>query len=181
MSEKGFSKILTSFFSAKPESTASPYMPQGEIRAVLKGSALAPSLTGVTHFYPAKNGTLVVAEVEGLPEHLPAVLDKPPVGPFGFHIHEGGTCGVAAGEDAFKSAGGHYNPTKQYHPEHAGDLPVLFSNHGYAWMAVYTDRFKPADVVGRTVMIHQNPDDFRSQPSGNSGARIACGVIERVK
>lgn len=103
------------------------------------------------------------------------------MGPFGFHIHEGGTCGVTTGDQPFQSAGGHFNPTNSYHPQHAGDLPVLFSNGGSAWMAVYTDRFRPADVVGRTVIIHQNPDDFRTQPSGNSGARIACGVIESVQ
>ena len=47
-------------------------------------------------------------------------------------------------------------------------------------MAVYTNRFKPSDVINKTVMLHRNPDDFRSQPSGNSGVRIACGTIEKV-
>jgi Cu-Zn family superoxide dismutase len=151
-----------------------------EAQAELKGSALVPELRATVRFYPMRGGTLVLLEATGLPEHVPAVLDRPPVGPFGFHIHEGGTCGIDMGNDAFKSAGGHFNPTGKYHPEHAGDLPVIFSNHGYALMAVYTDRFQPADIVGRTVIIHQNPDDFRSQPAGNSGVRIACGVIERA-
>ncbi|MCI9273406.1 MAG: superoxide dismutase family protein [Clostridiales bacterium] len=150
-------------------------------RAILKGSALNPEITGVVQFYPYREGALVVVEVSGLPEHIPAILDKPPVGPFGFHIHEGGTCGVTTGDQPFQTAGAHYNPTNQHHPQHAGDLPVLFSNDGYAWMAVYTNRFHPSQVIGRTVMIHQNPDDFRSQPAGNSGVRIACGVIERLK
>lgn len=149
-----------------------------QAQATLHGSALAPTLTGTVQFYPAEQGTLVVARVENLPEHTPAVLDKPPVGPFGFHIHEGPTCGVDMGQEAFPGAGGHFNPTNQYHPQHAGDLPVLFSNHGFAWMAVYTARFTPAQVIGRTVIVHQSPDDYRSQPAGNSGARIGCGVIQ---
>ena len=147
--------------------------------AVLRGSALAPEITGLVWFYPMRLGTLVVLEAEGLPEHMPAILDRQPVGPFGFHIHEGSTCGVVMGENAFEGAGGHFNPTGDYHPQHVGDLPVVFSNHGYAWMAVYTDRFRPQDVISRTVILHQNPDDFRTQPSGNSGVRIACGIIEK--
>ncbi len=147
--------------------------------AHVKGSALAPEIEGTIKFFPSKGGTIVVAEVEHLPEDMPAILDKQPIGPFGFHIHEGNTCGVGGGEGAYGSAGGHYNPTNTHHPEHAGDLPVLFGNDGYAWMAVYTNRFRPSDVVNRTVIIHQNPDDFRTQPAGNSGVRIACGVIEK--
>lgn len=167
--ERGKRKIDDTFLGQAPAA-----------KATLTGSALAPEITGSVRFYPYLDGTLVLVEATGLPEHVPAILDKQPVGPFGFHIHEGGTCGVTTGDQPFLSAGSHFNPTNQYHPQHAGDLPVLFSNGGYAWMAVYTNRFRPADVVGRTVMIHQNPDDFRTQPAGNSGVRIACGVIERA-
>ena len=149
--------------------------------AVMKGGSLAPHLSGSVEFYPWANGTIVKAEIVNLPESIPAIGDNPPIGPFGFHIHEGSTCGLGLNGDPYASAGGHYNPKKQPHPNHAGDLPVLFSNNGYSYMVVFTNRFKPADVVGRTVIIHQNPDDFRSQPSGNSGARIACGVIEKVQ
>lgn len=53
----------------------------------------------------------------------------------------------------------------------------MFSNDGYARMGFFTDKFKPADIIGRSVILHQNPDDFRSQPSGDSGKRMACGVI----
>lgn len=58
-----------------------------------------------------------------------------------------------------------------------GDLPPLLSTHGAACSAVYTGRFYPDDVVGRTVVIHMNPDDFKTQPSGDSGEMIACGEI----
>ena len=54
---------------------------------------------------------------------------------------------------------------------------TLLSNDGYAWFAVYTNRFSPAQAVGKTVIIHADPDDYRTQPAGNAGARIACGTI----
>lgn len=140
--------------------------------AQIQGGSLYPDIRGEADFYDYLNGTLVRFEAVNLPEQTPPAENEPPVGPFAFHIHEGGAC-----EDDFSSAGGHFNPTDKLHPLHAGDLPPVFSNHGYGYMVVYTDRFKPADVVGRTVILHENPDDFRSQPSGDSGRRIACGVI----
>lgn len=63
------------------------------------------------------------------------------------------------------------------HPEHGGDLPPILSDKGTAWMMVYTTRFFTEEVVGKTVVIHDMPDDFRTQPSGNSGEKIACGQI----
>ena len=80
--------------------------------------------------------------------------------------------------DPFTSAGGHWNPDNQPHGNHAGDFPVLFSNDGYAEMQFFTNRFKPKDVIGKAIIIHQNPDDYRSQPSGNAGKRLACGIIQ---
>ena len=76
-------------------------------------------------------------------------------------------------------AGAHYNPDNQLHGNHAGDLPVIFSNNGTAIMDVFTSRFRPKDVVGRSVIIHQNPDDYRTQPTGASGKKLACGIIVR--
>lgn len=75
------------------------------------------------------------------------------------------------------AAGGHWNPTNQPHGNHAGDFPVLFSNHGYGSMCFFTDKFKVEDVLGKAVIIHENPDDYRTQPSGDGGKRLACGVI----
>ena len=60
---------------------------------------------------------------------------------------------------------------------HAGDLPPLMMQQGRAHMTVRTDRFRVQDILGRTVVIHSDPDDFRTQPSGMSGTKIACGVI----
>ena len=104
--------------------------------------------------------------------------NRPPVGPHGFHIHEFGRCKAGNPANPFQSAGGHWNPTLQPHGNHAGDFPVLFSHDGRAIMCFFTDRFRPQDVVGPSVVIHENPDDFRTQPAGASGKRLACGVIE---
>ena len=147
-------------------------------RAEISGGPLAPSITGTVNFYPVYNGTLVVAEVYNLPKTVAPSNGMPPVNPFGFHIHEGNTCETGNPSEPFQAAGGHYNPTNAPHPLHAGDMPVLFGNDGYAFLAFYTDRFKPAKVIGRTVIIHQNPDDYRSQPAGDAGKRLACGVIK---
>lgn len=70
-----------------------------------------------------------------------------------------------------------YNEDTLPHGNHSGDFPVLFSNDEYARMSFFTDKFKPTDIIGKSVIIHENPDDYRSQPAGNSGKRIACGVI----
>jgi Cu-Zn family superoxide dismutase len=151
---------------------------KAQATAEFHGSAMAPNLAGKVEFYNAPGGSVVRIDVCGLPPYKPAQNGEQPVGPFGFHIHAGSTCALGNGKNAFESAMGHYNPKNQPHGNHAGDLPVIFSNNGCAHMIVYTNKFKPADVVGHTVIIHQNPDDFRTQPAGNSGVRLACGVIE---
>lgn len=139
-------------------------------RAVLGGGDAHPELVGEVLFSPYGKGTLVIARAVGLPR--PGFL--------GFHIHEKGDC-ATGGDTSFSSAGGHYDPHNVPHPWHAGDLPPLLSSaDGTALMAVYTDRFRPEDVVGRAVILHEKPDDFRTQPSGDSGQRIACGVIQAV-
>ena len=145
--------------------------------ATMTGSIYAPHLYGNIYFYSVEGGTEVFAEVWGLPMYKPATNGDAPIGPFGFHIHEKGICHVIDPMDPFQSAGGHYNPYNQPHGNHAGDFPVMFSNDGYARMSFFTDKFKPADIIGRSVLLHQNPDDFRSQPSGDSGKRMACGII----
>ena len=148
--------------------------------AIVKGSSLAPHLKGQVLFYSVPGGTEVCIEFSGLPLYQPATDNSQPIGPFGFHIHEYGICETIDPNDPFQSAGGHYNPTDQPHGNHAGDFPVVFSNNGYAKMSFFTDKFKPKDIIGRSVILHQNPDDFRSQPAGNSGKSMACGVICKV-
>ncbi len=149
--------------------------------AYVRGGPLAPQINGVVWFCDVYGrGTRVCAEIRGLPPYQPAVDGRDPIGPFGFHIHERGSCDIGDPEDPFRQAGEHWNPTNQPHGNHAGDFPVLFSNNGYAHMCFYTDKFRPWDVVGKAIIIHQNPDDYRTQPSGNAGKRLACGIIQMI-
>lgn len=136
--------------------------------AVIRGDADHGGLNGTVRFVQLREGTLVEAEIRGLPESE--------TGFFAFHIHEGSDC---CGE-GFSDSGGHFNPCAVKHPIHAGDLPPLLGCEGKAYMQVVTGRFRVCDVIGRTVIIHSGSDDFRAQPSGNPGTKIACGVICRA-
>lgn len=136
--------------------------------ARLHGGRGQPQLSGTVKFFQSTDGVIVEAEVFGLP--------KTETGFFAFHIHEGGSC---TGED-FWDTGGHFDPKGETHPNHAGDLPPLLDAHGKAYMKVLTNRFRVDKIIGRTVILHDGPDDFHTQPSGNAGAKIACGVIQRA-
>jgi len=102
---------------------------------------------------------------------------------FGFHIHEVGDCNSGDG----MSAKGHFNPYGKPHGQgaerHAGDMPNLKSDaKGKAKLTVDLDIITiargPASIVGRSVIVHADPDDYKTQPTGNAGARLACGVIK---
>ena len=125
-------------------------------------------LTGCVEFFQENGCVLIVARISGLPM-------ENETGFFGFHIHQGESC---SGID-FSGTGSHYNPTEQAHPKHAGDLPPLLACQGSAYLSVKTDRFSVNEIIGRTVVIHSDPDDFYSQPAGNAGKKIACGVIRK--
>lgn len=144
---------------------------KNRVMAEVRGSARFPQLFGVVYFETCSRGVLITAQIYGLPAQ-----DAENSGFFGFHIHDGVSC-TGNAEDAFAGAKGHYNPSGKAHPYHAGDLPPLLSNNGYAYMTVLTNRFKLEDVIGKVIIIHDKPDDFRSQPSGDSGEKIACGKI----
>ena len=151
--------------------------PRLDAYAKISGGNIVPNLQGNIRFVDVEGGTEVYVEVWGLPLYQPGNKNTQPIGPFGFHIHENGVCEITNYNNPFESAGEHWNPTNQTHGNHAGDFPVLFSNNGYARMSFFTDKFKPVDVVDKSVIIHLNPDDYRTQPAGNSGLRIGCGVI----
>lgn len=133
--------------------------------ANVKGSAEYKDVKGVVEFYDFDGDTIVVAVVHNLP-----VTEK---GFYGFHIHENGIC-----YGDFSSAGGHYGCDT--HPMHNGDMPVLLSSNGDVFTVFLTNRFLVSDVLGKPIIIHHDPDDFTSQPAGNSGKRIACGIIDKV-
>lgn len=138
--------------------------------AKIHGNTDFPNISGIVKFFPAPSeGLLVRAEVF----HLPVGTDQSFPSFYGFHIHEMGDC-----SNNFANTGGHFNPNSQPHPHHAGDLPPLTSTDGHAWMCVYAQQLSIKQILGRSVVIHSSADDFTTQPSGNSGDKIACGVIK---
>lgn len=136
-----------------------------EASASVNGAPGYECLKGRVLFYPALCGTLIVTEVQGLPGD----------GFFAMHIHSGDSC--SSTHETFDGAGAHWAADGQEHPNHLGDLPVLLSSNGCAWSAVYTGRFRPCQARRHTVIIHRLPDDYRSQPAGDAGDRIGCGII----
>ena len=128
---------------------------------------------GKVAFIKVEGGVKVVAEVTGL---------KP--GKHGFHIHEHGDCSAPDGS----SAGAHFNPTHAQHggptdhDRHVGDLGNIVAdeegNARYEYIDKYLELTGPNTIVGRSVVVHADADDFKTQPTGNSGGRVACGVIE---
>ena len=144
--------------------------------AVIRGRAENKGIHGTIKFYQATSGVLTVADIHGLPTK--SNVCKTPI--FAFHIHSGSDCSGNA-NDPFANAGSHYNPNDCPHPYHAGDMPPLFGARGRAFLAFLTDRFNVNEILGKTVIIHDGLDDFTTQPSGNAGNKIACGVISEVR
>ena len=134
--------------------------------ARITGGVEAPQLSGCVEFYQKNGCVLVVARILGLPK-------ESETGFFGFHIHQGRNCSGAE----FSGTEGHYNPMGWAHSEHAGDLPPLIRCRGNAYLSFSTDQFCVNEIIGRTVVIHSDPDDFHTQPAGNAGRKIACVVI----
>ena len=137
-----------------------------------KGSAVSGNAT----FVQLGGKVRVTANVSGLK----------PNGQYGFHIHEAGDCSSGDG----MSAKGHYNPLAKPHghhstmDRHAGDMPNLQSDASgnaklTADLDVITVAAGPTSIVGRGLIVHVQPDDYKSQPVGNAGARSACAVIQR--
>ena len=141
---------------------------------------LAPTtgstVRGTASFVQVGDKVRVTANVSGLR----------PNGEFGFHVHEAGDCSSGDG----MSTKGHFNPYNKAHAHagtserHAGDLPSLRSDASgnasvSADLDVITVTPGPASVVGRGLIVHVQPDDFKTQPTGNAGARSACAVIQR--
>ena len=131
---------------------------------------------GTVTFTQKGDKVVVAAKVSGLK----------PNQEHGFHVHEKGDCSSGDG----MSAGGHFNPNGSPHghhstpAHHAGDMPNLKADsYGNASMTAELDIITisegPTSVVGRGLIVHANPDDYKSQPVGNAGARMACAVIQK--
>lgn len=146
-----------------------------DAQAVVSGSNAYPGIRGLVRFYQTAGGVLVAAEISGLPTSDRRCDSDI----FAFHIHCGERC-TGNREDPFANAREHYNPERCPHPAHAGDMPPLFASDGTAAQVFLTDRFTVREIIGKTVVIHDDVDDFTSQPSGNPGGKIACGEIRRT-
>ena len=142
--------------------------------ALVSGSEKYPGINGRVNFYETRYGVLVQAQIFSLPTSQRTCNKKI----FAFHIHSGTSCSGNS-QDPFADALTHYNPENCAHPNHAGDLPPLFGNNGYAFEIFLTNKFSVNEIIGKTVIIHSQEDDFTTQPAGNSGEKIACGVIRR--
>lgn len=141
----------------------------------------------------SKSGSSVTGKVtftaHGGKVEMKVVVNGLSPGTHAIHLHDKGDCSAA---DA-TSAGGHWNPTSENHgqwgraPFHHGDIGNLVADaHGKAELTFSTDLWtlgdgKPTDVVGHAVVVHANQDDFTTQPTGNAGGRVACGVITKAK
>lgn len=128
---------------------------------------------GTVELTQMQNGTLVVAKLMGLPE-----------GTHAFHVHETGEC-----EPPFSSAGGHFNPTAAQHGfdsqtgPHVGDMPnIHVPASGELTVEIFNSRLEVGDSLldndGAAIVIHEGADDYETDPAGDAGARIACGVIK---
>ena len=134
------------------------------------------NVSGTITFTQTDKGVRVVADLQGLSK-----------GRHGFHIHEFGDCSSADG----MSAGGHYNPEGKSHgapmdmSRHMGDMGNLEADESGKAHLEYTDATilmnGPNSILGKSVIVHKNEDDLKSQPSGNAGPRVACGVIGTAK
>ena len=131
---------------------------------------------GMVHFQQMSDGSVEV-KVD---------LTNVPPGVHGFHIHDKGDCG-----DNGNAAGGHFNPSSMPHgapdavSHHAGDFGNVTAGANGTVNTTFTTHSitvaaGPNSVVGHAVILHGNPDDLTSQPSGNAGPRIACGVVQEM-
>jgi len=160
--------------TAAPAEKATPTEPAQEAVAQVAPTQ-GNTVTGSLALTSSPQGVHITGAIQGLK----------PDAEFGFHIHEKGDCSAPDGS----SAGGHFNPTQAQHgnptsaAHHAGDMVNIRSNgEGVAQVdttaAGTTLHGDPTtDVVGKAIVVHEGPDDYATQPSGNSGKRVACGVI----
>jgi superoxide dismutase, Cu-Zn family len=129
-------------------------------------------VTGTVRFTQVPGGVRVVADLQGLTK-----------GKHGIHIHECGDCTAPDGT----SAGGHFNPKAMSHGSpmdamrHEGDMANIEADEAGNAHLDYVDKTLSFDgdasIIGRSIIVHQNEDDMKTQPTGNAGPRIACGVI----
>lgn len=148
--------------------------PVGQKASANLDSRSGSSVKGVVNFLWQGHDVMVTGNISGLK----------PNAEHGIHIHEKGDCSAP---DAV-SAGGHFNPDSKVHgmpgsgASHVGDMPSIKSDANGE--AVYSAKLSGFEfdgdhgIIGRSVIVHRDPDDYKTQPTGNSGPRIACGLIK---
>jgi Cu-Zn family superoxide dismutase len=165
---------------AAPAESAAPTVPAAPATPPHHHADIAPTqgnqAQGKVELISLSDGVRVTGTITGLA----------PNSEHGFHVHEKGDCSAP---DA-SSAGGHFNPASQQHgnpdapPHHAGDIHNIKADaQGTAQVdaqlsGVTISTSGPNDILGKAVVVHEKADDYKTQPSGNSGGRIACGVIQ---
>ena len=173
--------IATAFFlsacgTAPEPKTVAPAQSTAKQAVANLASASGSLVSGKVTLMPMAGGVHLTGTVGGLPANSI----------HGFHIHEKGDCSAA---DA-SSAGPHFNPSAAPHGKaesgahHAGDMDNVVANaEGVVSLNVHVSGVTLGgdaanDIAGRALVVHAAPDDYTSQPSGNAGARVACGVIK---
>lgn len=150
--------------------------PSGPSATAQLGSTKGNTASGTVTFTQQGNAVLVAGEVRGLA----------PGKEHGFHVHDKGDCSSGDG----MSTGGHFNPTGKPHgahgqgEQHTGDLVSLRADANGVAKFSYTSTSISVgsgvtDVIGRGLIVHRDPDDYKTQPTGNAGPRLACAVITK--
>jgi superoxide dismutase, Cu-Zn family len=163
--------------AAEPAPAAAPAAPAPAPEPLTATATLKPAAGGSTA------GSITFSE-EGDLVTVTAFLTGVAAGTHGFHVHETGDCGDAE----FKNAGGHFNPTGAPHgaptdaAHHAGDLGnIEIAADGTGSLQISTALLTVGpganSAVGRAVILHEKADDLKTQPTGDAGGRIACGVV----
>jgi Cu-Zn family superoxide dismutase len=163
--------------AAPPEKPAAAAKTAGVDHAIaILHAAPGGKVTGTIHFHRRPGGVHVQGTLNGLPE-----------GAHGFHVHEFGDCSAPD----FTSAGSHFNPTGAPHgartdeKRHVGDMGNVEAGAGGTVALDYTDPHLGFEgersILGRGVIVHEKADDLKTQPTGNAGGRLACGVIGVAK
>jgi Cu-Zn family superoxide dismutase len=169
----GFAVGCASNTRRSPDTSASPSAKSRPSAVAVLSPAPNGKVKGQITFREETEGVRVTANVEGLTP-----------GKHGFHIHEKGDCSAPD----FTSAGGHFNPTNSKHgsptdaEKHVGDFGNLEANEQgvarfervFSWLS-----FKGTNsILNKAVIVHEKADDLQTQPTGNAGGRIACGIIQ---
>lgn len=156
--------------------TACATQPQGPSASAQLAPTKGSMTSGLVTFTQTGSNVLVNADIRGLK----------PNAEHGFHIHDKGDCSSGDG----MSTGGHFNPTTEPHGahgtgnHHSGDLPSLVADaNGVAKLrfesSTITINSGVTNIIGRGLIVHRDPDDYKTQPTGNAGPRLACAVISK--